>query len=205
MLLQQYQYGQAVVIAIDMTVHIRYLRRQVIRRHLLWVRNKSHIYINIYSLHQLICYNMIIRCYLVKIVFYCIYSFLFAFTVLYYHLSLHIIYIYIIIIIRFNGWPYESRCSTAPRMGLSVEERIFYLWHIKMSSDRDAPVGKSFHPSYKNPRQQTSFDTILQEKDWDWVGRYLLRYHGYNKERIDSQICRWWRESILLQGERRSW
>ena len=74
---------------------------------------------------------MIIRCYLVKIVFYCIYSFLFAFTVLYYHLSLHIIYIYIIIIIRFNGWPYESRCSTAPRMGLSVEERIFYLWHIK--------------------------------------------------------------------------
>ena len=35
MLLQQYQYKQAVAIA--MTVHIRYLRRQVIRRHLLWV------------------------------------------------------------------------------------------------------------------------------------------------------------------------
>jgi len=40
MLLQQYQYRQAVAIA--MTVHIRYLRRQVIRRHLLWVRNNSH-------------------------------------------------------------------------------------------------------------------------------------------------------------------
>ena len=113
-----------------MTVHIRYLRRQVIRRHLLWVRNKSHIYINIYSLHQLICYNMIIRCYLVKIVFYCIYSFLFAFTVLYYHLSLLLINI-----IRFDEM--VDHIINSPK-SFQWKSEIFYLWHIKISSGRDA-------------------------------------------------------------------
>jgi len=68
MLLQQYQYRQAVAIA--MTVHIRYLRRQ-----LLWLRI-TVMHKNIYSLHQLICYYMIIRCYLIKIVFYCIYIYI---------------------------------------------------------------------------------------------------------------------------------